>query len=169
MTFFRQIALLLPSAFLLGVLLFLLTHGRTDPGFGSYPFFEQWIGPGVERWTPEARFLSQASVFFLPAYLAALLFVLGVVAAERVMFGRPAGDGRGPYRRSFGAAYSILFLAASGFLVFAGDSLSARHAPDALLAPLLVAVAPFAAAAVAVLPSAVLAAPLAALRKAGDA
>ena len=34
-TFLRQIALLLPSAFLVGVLLFLLTHGRGDPGFGT--------------------------------------------------------------------------------------------------------------------------------------
>lgn len=169
MTFFRQIALLLPSAFLLGVLLFLLTHGRTDPGFGTYPFFEQWIGPSVSGWTPEIRFVSQGGVFFLPAYAAALLLVLGVVLAERALFGRPEEGGRTRYRAIFAATYAVLFLAASGAIVLAGDSFAFRHAPDAVLAPLLVAVAPFVAAAAAVVPAALLAGPLAALRRTAGA
>ena len=73
MTFFRQITLLLPSAFLLGVLLFLLTHGRGDAGFGAYPFLEQWFGADAARWTPEVRFLVQTAIFFVPAYGIALL------------------------------------------------------------------------------------------------
>ena len=56
----RQAALLLPSAFLLVVLIFLLTHGRKDPGFGTYPFFQRWAGDRVESAAPEARFLEQA-------------------------------------------------------------------------------------------------------------
>ena len=43
-TFFRQIALLLPSAFLLGVLLFLLTHGRGDAGLRRLSAVESWGG-----------------------------------------------------------------------------------------------------------------------------
>ena len=78
--FLRQAALLLPSAFLLVVLLFLLTHGRKDPGFGTYPFFQQWAGERVESAAPGGRFLEQSLVFFVPAYVMALLFILGVAA-----------------------------------------------------------------------------------------
>jgi hypothetical protein len=168
-TFFRQIALLLPSAFLLGVLLFLLTHGRGDPGFGMYPFFEQWLGPSAPGWTPELRFLAQAGLFFVPAYLVALLFVLAVALAENALFGRPARRPRSPYGRSFGAVFSVLFLVASGTLVVAGEGAASRWAPGALLAPLIIAFAPFAAGAAALLPAAALAAPIAAIRKAGRA
>ncbi len=73
------------------------------------------------------------------------------------------------YRRSFAAAFSVLFLLASGALVLIGDSMVSRKAPGTLLAPLIVALAPFGAGAVALLPAAALAAPLAALRKAGEA
>ncbi len=169
MTFLRQIALLLPSAFLLGVLLFLLTHGRGDPGFGAYPFFEQWAGPAAAGWTPETRFLAQAAIFFLPGYAVALLLVLAVSFAEGALFGRPAPGPRSLYRRSFGAVFSVLFLLLTGALVLWGDRVASHGAPGALLAPLLVALAPFAAGAAALLPAAALAAPLAALRKAGTA
>jgi hypothetical protein len=168
-TFLRQIALLLPSAFLLGALSFLLTHGRGDAGFGTYPFFEQWIGPRITGWTPELRFLAQAALLFVPAYVFALLLVLGITLAETALFGRPAGSSESAYRRSFAAAFSVLFLLASGALVLFGDSMVSRKAPGTLLAPLIVALAPFGAGAVALLPAAALAAPLAALRKAGEA
>ncbi|MGH9368098.1 MAG: hypothetical protein ACRD3M_10540 [Thermoanaerobaculia bacterium] len=166
MTFLRQIALLLPSAFLLGVLLFLLTHGRADPGFGMYPYFEQWAGSASAGWTPEARFLAQSGLFFLPAYAAALLLVLAVSFAEKALFGRAADRSRSPYRRSFGAVFSAFFLILTGALVLWGDRAASRGAPGALLAPLTVAFAPFAAGAAALLPAAALAAPLVLLRKA---
>src|SRR5262249_47793568 len=66
--FLRQAALLLPSAFLLNVLIFLLTHGRQDPGFGTFPFFQEWFGDAAAARPPETRFVEQALVFFLPAY-----------------------------------------------------------------------------------------------------
>lgn len=169
MTFFRQIALLLPSAFLLGVLLFLLTHGRGDPGFGSLPFFEPFAGPAATSSTPEIRFLAQAGFFFLPAYALALLFVLAVTVAENGLFGRREARPRSAYRRAFAALFSVLFLLASGALVLWGDRVAGRTAPGAALAPLLVALAPFAAGGAALLPAAALAAPLAALLKAGEA
>jgi hypothetical protein len=166
-TFFRQIALLLPSAFLLGVLLFLLTHGRGDPGFGTLPFFEPFAGPASS--TPEIRFLAQAGFFFLPAYALALLLVLAVTVAENGLFGRREAHPRSSYRRAFAGLFSVLFLLASGALVLWGDRIASRTAPGAALAPLLVAMAPFAAGAAALLPAAALAAPLAALLKAGEA
>ena len=167
MTFFRQAALLLPSAFLLAVLLFLVTHSHQDPGFGTYPFFEQLRRPGAAPASPEVRFLEQSVLFFLPAYLAVLLFILGVSIAERGLFGKRSREERtsSGYHRAFGGIFAVLFLIASGIAVFQGERVAARIAPGALVAPLLVAFAPFAGAAAAAIPAAVLALPLALVRR----
>ncbi len=167
MTFFRQAALLLPSAFLLGVLLFLLTHGHQDPGFGAYPFFEQWAGGALVSTSPEGRFVEQAMLFFVPAYLVTLLFILFIALAERGLLGR-VGDVRpfAAYRSAFSGVFAALFLVATGVVVWVGDRLANRMAPGALVAPLLVAFAPYPAAALALVPAAVLVAPVAALRRA---
>ena len=165
--FLRQAALLLPSAFLLDVLIFLLTHGRKDPGFGTYPFFQEWVGEGSVA-APEVRFLQQALVFFVPAYLATLLFILSVAVAERVLFGtRSKRPSR--YGRAFAAAFPALFLVASGLLMWFGEKAALRQAPGTLIAPLLAAAVPFAAAGAAVLPAAVVAGPLALLAKVNTA
>ena len=161
MTFLRQAALLLPSAFLVGVLLFLLTHGRQDPGFGTYAFFQEW---SEGRWvaaSPEGRFVEQSAVFFLPAYVMALLLALFVALAERGLFGRPTPPKPSVYRRTFAGTFAVLFIAATGPVVLFGEKTASRLAPGALVAPLLVAAAPFAAAALAVIPAAILAGPLA--------
>ena len=166
--FLRQAALLLPSAFLLDVLIFLLTHGRKDPGYGTYPFFQEWVGEASVA-APEVRFLQQALVFFVPAYLATLLFILSVALGERVLFGARSKRRSSAYGRAFGAAFPALFLVASGVLMWFGEKAALRQAPGTLIAPLLAAVVPFAAAGAAVLPAAVLAGPLALLAKANPA
>jgi hypothetical protein len=168
-SFLRQAALLLPSAFLLGVLLFLLTHAHNDPGFGSYPFFEQWSGGRFATASPEVRFVEQSFLFFLPAYAVSLLFILGVALAERALFGPRETGRRSGYGRMFGPTFALLFLAASALVVFEGERVAGRLAPEALVAPLLVGLAPFLAAAIAVGPAAALAAPLAAARKRSEA
>ncbi|MGH9315916.1 MAG: hypothetical protein ACRD1P_02255 [Thermoanaerobaculia bacterium] len=165
MNFFRQAALLLPCAFLLGVLLFLLTHGREDPAFGTYPFFEAWKGSAQATATPEASFLEQAFVFFAPAYAVTLLFILSVSAAETAVFGSRQTVPRSDYTLVFGAVFNILFLIATGVLVLVGDRTAGRLMPGTLVAPVLAAAAPFGAAVLAVLPAAILAAPLCALRR----
>lgn len=168
-TFFRQAALLLPSAFLLGVLLFLVTHGHQDPGFGAYPFFEQWAGGALVSASPEGRFVEQAMLFFVPAYLVTLLFILFIALAERGLLGRVASDRErrfSSYRSAFSGVFAALFLVATGVVVWIGDRMAARLAPGALVAPLLVAFAPYPAAALALVPAAVLAAPVAALKRA---
>jgi len=165
-TFFRQAALLLPSAFLLGVLLFLVTHGHEDPSFGAYPFFEQWAGGALVSSSAEGRFVEQAILFFVPSYLVTLLFILFIALAERGLLGRPDSDRRfSSYRSAFSGVFAALFLVATGVVVWMGDRMAGRLAPGALVAPLLVAFAPFAAAVLAVVPAAVLAAPVAALRR----
>jgi hypothetical protein len=168
-SFLRQAALLLPSAFLVGVLLFLLTHARNDPGFGSYPFFEQWSGGRFGTASLEVRFVEQALLFFLPAYAVSLLFILGVSLAEKALFGPRETGRRSGYGRMFGPTFALLFLAASALVVFEGERVAGRLAPGALVAPLLVGLAPFLAAAIAVVPAAALAAPLAAARKRSEA
>jgi len=165
-TFFRQAALLLPSAFFLALLLFLVTHAKSDPAFGTYPFFEERAGAWVATAAPEVRFAAQAGLFFVPAYVLSLVFVLSVALAERAAFGqRPTGSATG-FSRSFGPIFNVLFLVASGVLVFVFDRMAGKYVAGALVAPLLVAFAPFAAAACAVLPAALLAAPAAFLLRA---
>jgi hypothetical protein len=165
--FLRQAALLLPSAFLLNVLVFLLTHGRDDPGFGVYPFFQNWTGDAPAA--PESRFFEQALVFFLPAYVLTLLFILSVTLAERAVFGARARRASSRYGRAFGAAFPALFFASSAVLMWVAERQALRQAPGSLIAPLLAAAAPFAAAGAAVLPAAVAAGPLALLWKASAA
>jgi len=167
LTFFRQTALLLPSAFLLGVLLFLLTHGRHDPGFGVYPFFEEWAGSSWIASTPEGRFVEQAALFFVPLYLVTLLFLLCVSVAEMALFGPRKSVRETPYRAAFARAFALLYLIASALLVFFGDRWVALSAPGALVGPVLVAFVPFLAPALALLPAALVAAPIAAIRKEG--
>ena len=167
MRFLRQAALLLPSAFLLDVLVFLLTHGREDPGFGAYPFFQSWAGDAPAA--PESRFFEQSLVFFVPAYVLALLLILGVTLAERSLFGAAARRAPSRYGRAFGAAFPVLFFAASVTLMLLVERLALRQAPGSLIAPLLAAAAPFAAGGVALIPAAVLAGPLAFLWRIGAA
>jgi hypothetical protein len=163
--FFRQAALLLPCAFLLGVLLFLLTHGREDPGFGAYPFFEAWNGGANVSATPEARFLEQAFVFFAPAYVVTLLFILSISAAETALFGSRDAVPGSDYGRVFTAVFNVLLLIATGVVVIVGDHIAGRLLPGTLVAPVLAAAAPFGGAALAVVPAAIVAAPLQALRR----
>ena len=168
MRFLRQAALLLPSAFLLVVLIFLLTHGRKDPGFGTYPFFQQWAGDRVESAAPEARFLEQSLVFFVPAYVMALLFIVSVAAAERALFGRKKAIASA-YGRAFGVSFPVVFLVASALFMWFAERVALRQAPGTLVAPLLAALSPFAGAALSVIPAALVAGPLAFFTRTGEA
>ncbi len=168
MTFFRQAALLLPSAFLIGVLVFLLTHGRDDPGFATYAFLEQWAGGQYVAAGPEARFVEQSILFFLPMYLLTLLFILFVVTAEAGIFGRRSRPAGSAYRRAFAATFTVLFLMASVALVVVGERAAARLAPGALVAPMLAACVPFGAAVAAFPFAVVLSGPVALLMRAGS-
>lgn len=167
MKFFRHTALLLPSAFLLGVLLFLLTHSRQDEGFATYPFFEQWGGGAATRSTPEFRFLEQCLVFFLPLYLIGLLFVLCIAIAENALYGPRRPVARSAFDRAFRKAFPALYLVTVAALVMAGDRLARAYAPGALVTPVLIALAPFVGAGVAILPACLLAAPAAAVSRTG--
>ena len=134
MKFLRQAALLLPSAFLLNVLVFLLTHGRDDPGFGVYPFFQAWTGDAAPA--PESRFLLQSLVFFAPAYAISLFVILSVSLAERAVFGKRKRPAPSLYGKAFGTAFPVLFFVASAVLMWVGERLLLKQAPGSLVAPL---------------------------------
>jgi hypothetical protein len=108
-------------------------------------------------------------MLFLPPYVLALLLVLGVSVGEHGALGRRDADGQSSFSRSFAALFPPLFLLGTAALVFFGDRAASRTAPGALLAPVLVALAPFAGGAVALVPAALLAVPVAALRRASGA
>ncbi len=169
MKFLRQAALLLPSAFLLDVLVFLLTHGRNDPGFGTFPFFQEWMGDRVASAAPELRFLEQALVFFLPAYVMSLLFILAIATAERSIFGPRKARKAGGFARAFSSTYPAFFLVGSALVMWFAERAALRQAPGALVAPLIAAAAPFAGAALAIAPAAALAGPVALLWKVSPA
>ena len=108
--FLRQAALLLPSAFLLDVLIFLLTHGRKDPGFGTYPFFQEWVGRGVGGRAGDA--ISAAGPGLLRAGLPghAPLHPDASRWPSASLFGARAKRRPSAYGRAFGAAFPALFL-----------------------------------------------------------
>lgn len=164
--FFRQAALLLPSAFLLAVLLFLLTHGRGDPGFGVYPFFEDWVGSRLAVSFPEGRFVEQSLLFFLPLYVVTLLFLLCIGVAESALFGARPRRERAGYARALGRVFVILYLPMTILIMVLGDRSARLYAPGALVAPLLTALTPFLAAPAALLPAILLAVPVALARRA---
>ena len=85
--------------------------------------------------------------------------------AEAALFGRREARPLSRYARAFGPAFAVFFLVASAVIVFEGERAASRLAPGALVAPVLVGLAPFAAAALAALPAALVAAPLAAVQR----
>ena len=115
------------------------------------------------------RFTAQSFVFFAPTYVLTLLFILCISVAERAAFGSAPGRGESGFRRSFAAVYNVLYLAASAVVVFVGDRMARKYLAGTLVAPLLVAAAPYAAAALAIVPAALLAAPLSLFRRAETA
>ena len=124
--FLRQAALLLPSAFLLDVLVFLLTHGREDPGFGAYPFFQAWAGEAPAA--PEIRFLEQALVFFVPR----TSWCCSSSSGSHWRSGRSSESAEAApsrYGRAFGAAFPVLFFVASVVAMLAAERAALEQAP----------------------------------------
>ena len=165
MTFFRNCALLLPAAFLLAALSFLLTHGRQDPGLAVYPFLGDWVGAGRLPESPQTRFLLQTLLLFLGPYFLWVSLVLLVAAAERGLWSARARKPRGLFRRVFSGLYVALFLLLSAVLGASVDALKRRVPGDVQMAPAAVAAAPFVAGVAAFLPAMLAALPVAGFLK----
>lgn len=80
----RAFLLVLPGAFLLVLLAYLVAHPSAADAFVSYPFLADALGAWVKR-RPIVRFVLASTAFFVPPYLVSgvLLFIAdaGVSAA----------------------------------------------------------------------------------------
>jgi hypothetical protein len=157
LSLFRNSVLVLPTSFLLGALIFILTHGRNQPGYEAFPFLRDLLGPSRIPSTPELRFLVQAGLVFLPAYLFVLVILLLTAAAERAIFGPAPARGAGLYGRALAPTYLVFYFLATVVIVLGTGSVRRVIGSDFPVAPAVVAAAPFLAA-FAALPAAAIAA-----------
>ena len=169
----RAFLLVLPAAFLLVLLAFLIFHPGAAASFVAYPFLAESIGPWVGR-RPVIRFVLTAAAFFVPPYLVAglLLFVAdaGISAAAPLWSkgkrARPSGGGPPPESRWTFVGVSLLSAIAFGVLlhrVAHGGELSV----GVNIAPLLVVLASFAAVGAGLLSGGLVALPRAVARRLG--
>ncbi|MGH9442612.1 MAG: hypothetical protein ACRD16_10100 [Thermoanaerobaculia bacterium] len=163
MKFFRACSWILPSAFLVALLAFLLTHGPDDPALAVYPFFRDWIGPEHLPRSAEVGFFLESTVLFLFPYAFWLAFLLLVGLAERAVFGRSAAGEAGPFRATFSRLYVALLLVGAGVLGASTGLLRRKLGGDTQVGAVAVAAAPFASSAAMVVPAFVLAIPVAGL------
>jgi hypothetical protein len=157
LSLFRNSVLVLPTSFLLGALVFILTHGRSQPGYEVFPFLRDLLGQGRIPSTPELRFLMQGALVFCPAYLFVLLILLLTAVAESVIFGPAPRKKPGLYARAFPTTYLVLYFLATVVIVLGTGAVRRVIGSDFPVAPVVVAAAPFLAA-LAALPAAAFAA-----------
>ncbi len=165
MTFLRNCALLLPAAYLLAALSFLLVHGRQDAVLAVYPFLGDWVGWSRLPDSPQSRFLLQTTLLFLVPYLLWNSLLVLVISAEWGLWGRRERRPAGMFRRLFSAIYVALFLLLSAAIGASTEALRRRLPADVHAGPAAVAAAPFVAAAAAFLPALLAALPVAGFLK----
>ncbi len=88
----RAFLLVLPAAFLLALLAYLIAHPGAATSFVAYPFLAESIGSWVGR-RPLVRFVLASAAFFVPPYLVSGL-LLFVADAGRLGGGAPVGEGK---------------------------------------------------------------------------
>jgi hypothetical protein len=159
-SFLRSCAWLLPAAFLVAVLTFLLTHSPGDPALAVYPFFRDWIGVDRLPKSAEVGFFLESGFLFLLPYAFWLAFVLLVVVGEKAVFGEPKGGGPRPFRRTFVRLYAVLLIVGAAILGASTGLLRRKLGGDTQVGAVAVAAAPFLSSLLAVVPAFLLAAPL---------
>jgi hypothetical protein len=89
----RAFLLVLPAAFLLVLVSFLVAHPNAAEGFVAYPFLADSLGAFVSK-RPLVRFVMASAAFFVPPYLVTglLLFFADVgVSAAAPLWSRRTG------------------------------------------------------------------------------
>lgn len=167
----RAFLLVLPAAFLLALVSFLVAHPGAATSFVAYPFLADSIGSWVGR-RPILRFVLASAAFFVPPYLVSglLLFVAdaGVSAAAPLWANgkkaRAASAVPPPESRWTFLAVSLLSAVALGLLLH-----RVAHGGDlpggVNVAPLLVVLAAFAAVGAGLLAGGLVAVPRAVARR----
>ncbi len=150
----RGFLVIVPFAFVAGLVTYLLVHGRAAEAFTPYPFLTDALGQGFGK-RPLPRFAVIASVLFLLPYVVTslLLFLAdaGVEVASRLW--RKSGRGE-PLRPQPlpPESFWTFVVAAIGASVFAARSLDrvahGGELPGGVnIAPVMVAAIPFVATA----------------------
>jgi hypothetical protein len=170
----RAFLLVLPAAFLLVLLAYLVAHPGAAEAFVAYPFLAESLGAWVSK-RPVIRFVLTSVVFFVPLYLVTglLLFVADAgVSAAAPLWGkgklkRPA---TGPPPESRWGFVVVSLTAAVAFGVLLHRVAHGGELPGGVnVSPLFVVIAAFGAVALGLAAAGLAALPRAVARRLGAA
>ena len=148
----RAFLLVLPGAFLLVMLAYLIAHPGAAEAFVAYPFLAESLGAWVTK-RPLIRFVLASTAFFVPPYLVTglLLFVADAgISAAAPLWGRPRGKAAHrhaePPPESRWAFIGVSLVAAAAFGVLLHRVAHGGELPGGVnVSPLFVVIASFAA------------------------
>jgi hypothetical protein len=172
----RAFLLVLPGAFLLVLLAYLVAHPGAAEAFVAYPFLADSLGAWVTK-RPLLRFVLASAAFFVPPYLVTglLLFVAdaGISAAAPLWGkarGRAAHRDAAPPPESRWAFVGVSLVAAAAFGVLLHRVAHGGELPGGVnVSPLFVVIASFAAVGLGLAAAGLSAIPRAVARRLGAA
>jgi hypothetical protein len=168
MRFLRACVVMLPSAFLAAAFAFLLSHDPRDASLSVYPFLADWLGRDRIPRAPALQFLLQSGLLFAGLLALWTAYVALVAGAERAILGAPPRPPERLLRRAFRVSYASLVLLLAAGIGASSGYLKTRLLGGMEIGPSLVALAPFLAGALALLPAAAAAVPVAAILRMRD-
>lgn len=167
----RAFLLVLPGAFLLALVAYLVAHPSAAESFVAYPFLAESMGAALSR-RPLLRFAITSGVLFVPPYLVTglLLFVAdaGVSAAAPLWSAPRRRAGGAPPPESRWAFVGVSLAAALAFGVLLHRVAHGGDLPGGVnLSPLFVVIASFGAVGAGLVAAGVAAVPRAVARRLG--
>jgi len=170
----RAFLLVLPAAFLVVLVAFLVSHPNAAVGFVAYPFLADSLGSFVSRHAV-VRFVMASAAFFVPPYLVAglLLFIAdaGISAAAPLWSRRPVRARRPAAEPPPEARWTFLAVSLGAALALGLSLHRVGHGGDlpggVNVSPLLVVLASFLAVGTALLAAGLVSVPRAVARRLG--
>jgi hypothetical protein len=167
----RAFLLVLPGAFLLVLLGYLVAHPNAAESFVAYPFLAESLGSALSK-RPLIRFVMASTVFFVPPYLVTglLLFIAdaGVSAAAPLWSARSRRASGEPPPESRWAFLGVSLAAALAFGVLLHRVAHGGELPGGVnVSPLFVVLAAFAAVGAGLFAGGLVALPRAVARRLG--
>ncbi len=168
----RAFLLLLPGAFLLVLVAYLVAHPNAAEAFVAYPFLAESLGSALSK-RPLLRFVMASAAFFVPPYLVTglLLFVAdaGVSAAAPLWSGKVGRTARAAGEPPPEARWAFLGVSLAAALALGISLHRVGHGGDlpggVNVSPLFVVVASFAAVGIGLLAAGLAAGPRALIRR----
>jgi hypothetical protein len=167
----RAFLLVLPAAFLLVLVAFLVTHPNAPESFVAYPFLAESLGAALSK-RPLIRFVMASAAFFVPPYLVTglLLFIAdaGISAAVPLWSARRRTTTEVPPPESRWAFLLVSLAAALAFGVLLHRVAHGGDLPGGVnVSPLFVVLAAFAAVGAGLFAGGLVALPRAVARRLG--